>query len=126
MSAITCASPNGWGNAWARWASCWNGPASGPAPPRSGPSWSCSWSTARVGRRGTDGLVAWQGPAPAVDQEQLQLGAHRGRAGPETGPFQQLPQRAQAFPQPFGEAQVIVLVKLLLIDLGSHRLTLPA
>ncbi len=53
----------------------------------------------RVGRRGTDGLVARQRRARAVDQEQLQLGTGRGRADPGTGPFQRLPRRAQAFPR---------------------------
>jgi hypothetical protein len=79
----------------------------------------------RIGRLGTDGLVAWQRPTRAVDQEQLQLGTDRGRAGPETGTFQQLPQRAQALREPFGEAQVITLIEQFLIYLGSHRRTSP-
>jgi hypothetical protein len=79
----------------------------------------------RIGRCGTDGLVARQRPARAIDQEQLQLGADRSGADPETGPFQQPPQRAQAFPQPFGEVQVIALGELFPIYLGSHRRASP-
>ena len=38
------------------------------------------------------------------DQEQLELGTHSRRAGPEAGPFQQLSERGQALLKPFSEA----------------------
>jgi hypothetical protein len=52
--------------------------------------------------------MAWLcGSTRAVDEEQFELGTDRGGTGVEAGPFQQLPERGQAFPEPFGEARVI-------------------
>ena len=69
----------------------------------------------RIGHRGTDGLVVRQRPGRAVDQEQLELGTDGGGAGPEAGPFQQLPERGQAFLEPLPEARVVALVELFFV-----------
>src|SRR5262249_57348228 len=80
----------------------------------------------RVAHRGTDGLVMWQRPGRSVDEEQFQLGAGSGRAGAESGPFQQLPERGQAFLKPLGEALVIAVAELFLVDVGSHDRAAPS
>ena len=60
----------------------------------------------------------------AVDQEQLELGTDGGGAGPEAGPFQQLPERGQALFEPLPEVRVVALVELCFGYVGSHgRLT---
>jgi hypothetical protein len=43
----------------------------------------------RVGGLGPDLLVARQGARPPVDQEQLELGADRGRPDAEAGPLEE-------------------------------------
>jgi hypothetical protein len=42
------------------------------------------------------------------------------RAGAEAGPFQQLPERRQAFGEPLGETLVVTFVKFFRVDVGSH------
>jgi hypothetical protein len=67
-----------------------------------------------------------QWPGRAVDQEQLELGTDSGWADPEAGPFEQLPERGQAFFEPFGEAGVVALVEFFLVYVGSDGRTSPS
>jgi hypothetical protein len=80
---------------------------------------------ARVGGLRPHGLVQWQGARPAVDQEQLQLGADRGRAGPEAGSLQQPAEHLQALLQPLLEAPVVERVEVLPVYREAHRRSAP-
>jgi hypothetical protein len=67
-----------------------------------------------------DLLVARQGATLGVDQEQLQLGADRGRTHPEPGPPQQPAQGEQALVKAPLEPPVVHRVEPLTIDGKAH------
>jgi len=76
----------------------------------------------RVGGLGPHHLVQGQGATLAVDQEQLQLGAQRGRTGPEARSLQQPAHGQQALVKSLLEAPVVHRVKLLTVDRQPHRI----
>ncbi|HEX8133887.1 MAG TPA: hypothetical protein VF880_10715 [Actinomycetes bacterium] len=70
----------------------------------------------RVRGGGPDLLVARQRACPPVDQEQLQLGADRGRPDAEAGALQQPAEGQQALLEPLPEALVVDRVEPVPVD----------